>query len=95
MGREAGRRRPAWRVNGWAPIYRTSEGKHRRHHLVLAVEVGEADLGGVLERAVGLAPRPGTHAGRSCTAVLRRVPTGHAITARRPANLPARQLPQV
>lgn len=30
-------------------------------HLVLAVEVGEADLGGVLERAVGLAPRPGPH----------------------------------
>lgn len=66
-------------------IYRSEarQGKarhRRRHHLVLAVEVGEADLGGVLERAVGLAPRPGTHAaGRPSAAASprdHRSPTG-------------------
>jgi hypothetical protein len=63
-------------------------------HLVLAVEVGEADLGGVLERAVGLAPRPGSHArappAPPCPAAARphgpRSPLTH-----RPTDLPACQ----
>ena len=36
-------------------------GEGKGADLVLAVEVGEADLGGVLARAVGLAPGSGPH----------------------------------
>ena len=62
---------------------------HRRH-LVLAVEVGEADLGGVLERAVGLAPLPGTHARAPGAAVprRRRAPPRATIAAHPPAGRP-------
>ena len=65
----------------------SSSAIHR--HLVLAVEVGEADLGGVLERAVGLAPRPGTHARAPGAAVPRHGPRS-PLTHRR-TDLPACQ----
>jgi hypothetical protein len=55
-------------MDGHRSIGHRKARRRRRRHLVLAVEVGEADLGGVLERAVGLAPRPGTHASRPCRA---------------------------
>jgi hypothetical protein len=74
-----------WNAMFWLIIYgRPAALMDPSTHLVLAVEVGEADLGGVLERAVGLAPRPGPHA------------RAHAVPPRQPrATMPGQLLPSL